>query len=848
VAISEDLTLNIAPALQAAAESGRAVSVALTGALTDFASAAPAAINSALAQTDAAPVGAAIETAVEEADKTVTAEPDAEAIPPAVEGAIESADKTVEAAPDVEPIAPAIEGAIASADRSAEVEPQAEQIAPAIEEAIAEADKTVTIEVDAGDAQQQLEGVSGAGQEATDSLAGVGTQAVNAAGGLDTAGNAATITSGAVAVLGGNFGGLISKMGPYGAAIVGAAAVTHVFVGSALEAQEVTARFTDTFGALAPAVEQIDIGGLNISIADLAVKVGASDDALRSAVTSFAQLGIAGGATQDEVAGTAEQLVALSAAVSVLKPELGSADEIIGGLTNSLARGGRTLAQYGITLSAAEIETRALANTGKSATSELTQYEKATAGAQLASEKYGNTLGTTVEKGSKATSVMLRSLRTEIGETIEGLGAPLIEPVLALFRAAAPAIGGIVKIIGVALEVLAPIISGVALAFEVVGPIINVVAKALDFLAPALKVTVVAVLALSSGIAPLIAAFAAVAAVVGFFHKDVKDVNDEVAKTPPVIANMGVAVTGMGTALEDAGAKMERMQSRLVPIPALVESLRQSVEVNTPGIAAAFDKASKDSTVSLMSFQVALSEQLRAQREFFSNLNFIIASGGLEIAALLAKQGSEQAAVSAKAIAAATPIEIKALDDKAKELKDFNFQQGRQVATRLAEGMALEIQNAVANIHDTIESAGNILGSLFTKGAAAGITSGAPSVSKAVTGIGTTATRGFSATIDARSPSRVAIDLARRFGEGIVVGLERSIPAVRAASANIAGALGAASVPVTASAASSSTSVVVAQGAVQITFTGGVTPGAIPDVRTAVDDAFRNLLQEIGRR
>jgi hypothetical protein len=842
--ISEDLTLNIAPALQAVAELDRA----LTAVLSNFASSAPQEINAALAQTDAAPVGAAIETAVEGADKTVTAEPDAEAIAPAVEGAIESADKTVEAVPDVEPIAPAIEGAIEGADKTAEVEPEAEQIAPAIEEAIAEADKTVTIEADTGDAEEQLAGISEASKGAADSLAATGTQAVAAAGGLDVAGNAATITSGAVAVLGGNFTGLISKMGPYGVAVAGAAAVTHVFVGSALEAQEGLARFTDTFGALAPAVEQVNIGGLNLSIADLAVKVGASDDALRSAVSSFAQLGIASGATQDEVAGTAEQLVALSAGVSVLKPQLGSADEVIGGLTNALARGGRTLAEYGITLSADEIALRALQNTGKTAATDLTQYEKATAGAQLATEKFGDTLGTTVEKGSKQTSVMLRSLKTEIGETIEGLGAPLIEPVLSLFKSAAPAIGGIVKIIGVALEVLAPIISGVAAAFEIIGPIIGTVAAALDFLAPVLKVVAVVLLALTGPLGLVVAGFTAVKAVVGFFRKDVEDVNEEVAKTPPVIANMGVAVTGMGTALEDAGAKMERMHSRIVPIPALVESLRETIDIHVPGIAAAFDKASKDTTVSLQSFQVALSEQLRAEREFFSNLNLIIASGGREIAALLASQGPERGAAAAKAIGVATPIEIKALDDQAKELKAFSFQQGREISTRLAEGMALEIQNAVANIHDTVESAGNILGNLFTKGAAAGISSGAPSVSKAVQGIGSTATRGFSASIDARSPSRVAIDLARRFGEGIVVGLEQSIPSVRAMSANIAGALGSASVPVTAKSSSSSTSVVVAQGAVQITFAGGVTPSAIPDVRAAVDDAFGRLVHELGRR
>lgn len=845
MAISEDLTLNIAPALAAVAELGRA----LDGVLKAFAQDAPQEINAALSRTDAAPVQTAIEGAVKDADKIVKAVPDATDIPPAVEGAIKESDKIVKAEPDATALPPAIADAIEGSNRTVTTEPDVEQIPPAVEAALAEVDATIVVEADTAAAEESLGGLSETSGGLADSLGKVGVGAEQATGGIDAASKAADIASGATAVLGGNFAALASKAGPYGVAIAGVAAVTGVFVGKALASQEVMARFTETFGPLTAAIEQVDIGGLNTSLGDLAIQVGASAGGLRTAATDFGRLAIASGATQDAAAKTAEQLIALSAAASVLKPSLGSADQVIGGLTSALARGGRTLAEYGIALTTAEIQQRAMTNTGKTQAAELTQVEKATAGAQLATEKYGDTLGTTVEKGSKQTSVMLRSLRTEITSTISGLGAPLIEPVLAVFKSAAPAIGGIVKIIGVALQVLAPIISGVALAFQVIGPIIGAVAVALDFLSPALKVVGVVLLALTGPLGLVVAGFTAVKAVIGLFREDTEKVNQEVAKTPPVIANMGSAVSGLGTRLEEAGAKMQGMQNRLVPIPALVESIAQTVEVNVPGIAAAFDKASKDTTVSLMSFQVALSEQLRAQREFFSNLHFIIASGGQEIAALLAAQGSEQAAISAKAIAAGAPAQIKALNDVAVQLKTLNREQGKQIAVELATGMALQIQNAIEDIRDSLSGASNLLGRLFSSGVATGITSGAPSVSKAVQGIGSTAARGFGATIDARSPSRVAIDLASKFGEGIVIGLNRSVPAVRAASSGIANALGIATTSGLASVASSSSSTItVAQGAVQITFAGGVTPSAVPGVEAVIDQAFGRLLQELGRK
>lgn len=736
--LEADLGLRIDSALNAVAQLDRA--------LTQVADDAGDLLATDLAkgvQIDASPLGTAIEASVKGADTDVAVgDVDAAVVTATIDQSVQSADTAVVvASADAGPVTATIESAVNAADTAVEIPaPEASPITDSIEGAIADADKTVTIEVDTGDAAESLAGVAGGAESASDELASVGQQAVAAAGGLDSTASAATITSGAISVLQGNFGALSSKLGPIGGVVTGVAGALGIFVSKAITSTETTARFTDTFGALAPAILQVDIGGLNLQLSDLTAKVGASGVGLKSAASDFGQLAIASGETQKEAATTAEQLIALSAAASVLKPSLGSADQVIGGLTNSLARGGRSLAEYGITLTAGEIQARALADTGKSVAGELTQVEKATAGAALATEKYGNTLDDVVEKGSKNASVQLRALKTEAFGAISSLGAPLIAPVLDVLKSAAPAIAGIVKVIGTVLQALEPVLQGVAVGFQIIAPVISVVADVLQFLSPVLKVVAVALLALTGPLGLVVAGFTAVKAIVGLFKKDTADANEEAGKTPPILDNMGKSVAA-------AGESWAGLQESITPVPALVTAVAQTIVVELPGIASAFDKASKDSTVSLMSFQVALHDQLVAEQQFFANLSFIIASGGLAIAEQLAKQGPERGAAAAKAIAGTTPFQIKALEVQAEELAAFELGRGQEISTRLAEGFALGIQKQLGSIKASVNQLKTVVDQAFV----------------------------------IRSPSRWAMERGQLIGEGLAVGITSSLPKVSTA-------------------------------------------------------------------
>lgn len=736
--LEADLGLRIDSALNAVAQLDRA--------LTQVADDAGELLATDLAkgvQIDASPLGTAIEASVKGADTDVAVgDVDAAVVTTTIDQSVQSADTDVVVAnADAGPVTTTIESAVNAADTAVAIPaPDASPVTESLEASIADADKTVVIEVDSGDAEQELSGLGSTSDDTAESLGAIGQQAATAAGGLDTAGNAATVTSGAISVLQGNFGALASKLGPTGAVITGVTGALGIFVGKAITSTETTARFTDTFGALAPAILQVNIGGLNLQLSELTAQVGASGVGLKAAASDFGQLAIASGETQREAATTAEQLIALSAAASVLKPSLGAADQVIGGLTNALARGGRTLAEYGISLTAGQIQARALADTGKSTAGELTQVEKATAGAALATEKYGDTLADVVEKGSKNASVQLRALKTEAFGAISALGTPLIGPVLDVLKSAAPAIGSIVKIIGTVLQALSPILQGVAVGFEIIAPVISVVADGLQFLSPVLKVVAVALIALTGPIGLVVAGFTAVKAVVGLFKKDTEDANEEAGKTPPILDTMGKSVAA-------AGESWAGLQASITPVPALVSAVAQTIVVELPGIASAFDKASKDSTVSLMSFQVALHEQLIAEQQFFANLSFIIASGGLAIAEQLAKQGPERGAAAAKAIAGTTPFQIKALEAQAEELAAFELGRGQEISTRLAEGFALGIQKQLGSIKVSVNQLKTVVDQAFV----------------------------------IRSPSRWAMERGQLIGEGLAVGITSSMPKVSTA-------------------------------------------------------------------
>lgn len=740
--LEADLGLRIDSALNAVAQLDRA--------LTQVADDAGELLATDLTkgvQIDASPLGTAIEASVKGADTDVAVgDVDAAVVTTTIDQSVQSADTDVVVAnADAGPVTTTIESAVNAADTAVEIPaPDASLITDSIEGAIADADKAVTIEVDTGDAAESLSGVAGASETAGDELANVGQQAVAAAGGIGAAGSAASITSGAVSVLGGNFEGIAAKAGPAGAAVVGVSTALGIFVGKAITSTETTARFTDTFGALAPAILQVDIGGLNLQLSELTAQVGASGVGLKSAAADFGRLAISAGETQREAATTAEQLIALSAASSVLKPSLGSADQVIGGLTNSLARGGRSLAEYGISLTAGEIQARALADTGKSVAGELTQVEKATAGAALATEKYGNTLDDVVEKGSKNASVQLRALKTEAFGAISSLGAPLIGPVLDVLKSAAPAIAGVVKVIGSVLQAITPLLKVVAIAFEVLAPAISLVVPVLQLLAPALQLV-------AAGLNLILSPLKFVAEGLGWLADKLGAGGDKAATfassaaaVPPVIGEIGDKAARAKDPIQD-------LTQTVTDTAKAVEDAQKSIEDSLPGIGAAFGKVAEDGKASMAELRQALLDQFIAESQFFANLKVIVAKGGTDVADAIRAQGPERGAALAEAVAKSTPFLVAQLEFQADQVKtlEHGFAQDWGVA---AGGGYIE-----------------------------GILSVVPQMQIATIDAVKKVTASGNAQLGIRSPSQVFAKMGQQVGAGLALGIRSSTPVVVAA-------------------------------------------------------------------
>lgn len=359
---------------------------------------------------------------------------------------------------DTSAVTEGIDSAVAAADTNVGVTAQVDaDTAPAEGEIAALDSEPVTVEVDAdtAPAQEQLDGLGASGTQAAEGL------------------DAASASAAGFAVAGGlaskNIGGLGSKIeavGPQSAAAVGGitavAAVLGVAFEKAVAATAAQDRFNQTFGDLAPEVERVNVGNLDRDLGDLSVELGSIASGVRNAASNFGQLGVASGASQEEVAKSSDQLVALAARAVALNPALGSVGDVAGRMGRALSRGGRFAADFKVALTTDEIAARALADTGKLTTSELTFYDKAAAGAAIATEKYGDSLDQAITKGSESPIIQLRKLEVEFSKALTEIGQPLVVPIIDILTKAEPIFISFARTLGavgtVAIAVLGPML------------------------------------------------------------------------------------------------------------------------------------------------------------------------------------------------------------------------------------------------------------------------------------------------------------------------------------------------------------------------------------------------------
>lgn len=407
------------------------------------------------------------------------------------------------------------------------VEADTSAIPEEVDAAVAEADPTVEVTVDADTTQAEAEiaavdappievevdANTEPAQAALDDLAASATSAsgpTNQIGAsLEGIGAGAAAAEGGVAGITGVLAGLPIAGAAAAAGVVVVAKAADDFFNKAVKAEAATQRFNETFGAFAEEVNQINVGNLNTSLADLALELGSSASGLRNSLSNIGQLGAASGIAADQVAKTAEQVAALSARAVALNPNLGEVGDVAASLTKGLARGGRFAAGFGIALTSAEINARALADTGKSTAAELTVYEKSAAGAALATEKLGNHLEEDIAKGTNNPIIQLRELTAQFNKASVEIGKPLVSPIFDLLKTVEPLAIGLAQVLGGLAEILVPVLDGILSGIEpIIGALVEELVPAFQKLVKPIGDVATSFGELIASVAPLISVVA----------------------------------------------------------------------------------------------------------------------------------------------------------------------------------------------------------------------------------------------------------------------------------------------------------------------------------------------------
>lgn len=396
----------------------------------------------------------------------------------AVDAAVASVDATVPVLADADDVTTSIDAAVEAADAQAQVQGDASEVTAAVDAAVADAQATVPVDADTAAAAAEIAGLADdaptievpvevvGAEAAAAEVASVGDAAGAAAGGVgDLSGGVAGLSAatdlagGSAAGLGNLLGNLGPKAGAAGAGIAALAGFTHQVFTNALAAEAATHRFNTVLGDMADEVENIDVGGLSTTIGDLAIQLGSGDEEIRQVAASFFELGTSAGRSSEEVAGATEQILALAGRARALNPQLGEVADIASGLTTAFARGGRALAGYGIALSSAEINARALADTGKDSADQLTVFDKAAAGAAIATEKFGGSIKEAIGTAADDPSIRLASLATRFDEFLESVGTPIVMPILDLLDEFIPVAEDVAGSLGEVVEAGLPLVA-----------------------------------------------------------------------------------------------------------------------------------------------------------------------------------------------------------------------------------------------------------------------------------------------------------------------------------------------------------------------------------------------------
>ena len=266
----------------------------------------------------------------------------------------------------------------------------------------------------------------------------------------------------------------VAKVGGGFAAV---AAAAGGFFTAAVQSESATRSFNQTLGELAPAIDNVDVNGLDISLQELAETLGSDDEAVLTVATRFGQLGITSNAAAEDIATANNQLFAVAANIRATNPALGELDQIATRAGQAFIRGGRAAAGLGLSLTSQQIRAEAANQTGKDINATFTQFELFAAGAALASEQFGSAVERNIDQALQNPAIALGNIQQIFANTIEELGKPLVIPVLQLLRDGIPVATGFLTLVS---EIAVGLLPVVQAAFAAISPVLQTVTSSLQ--------------------------------------------------------------------------------------------------------------------------------------------------------------------------------------------------------------------------------------------------------------------------------------------------------------------------------------------------------------------------------
>lgn len=511
---------------------------------------------------------------------------------------------------DAAAVTDGVDAALAAVDSVVVVDADAAAVTGEVDAAVAGADSTVTVDADVSAAEQSVAGIA----DTEPVVVPVEADVADAVVGVEQVGQAASTSSTEVAGLtgatsalgvaasgaGGSTRGLSAAVGSTGGTIAATAGAAAVF-GSALtglysigvRSAAAQQTFNAVLGRSAEAVNSIDVGGLNTDIAGLAQATGSGAAGTRNAAAALFQLGESSGTARPQVEQATEQILALAANAVATRPTLGQLGDVVGPLGNALARGGRAAARFGFDLQASEIQAEAVRLGLAETDGTVSQYARTVAGASLASQQLGDSIGENVSNAGDNATIALRQVQRELDSLRAAAGRRLIEPVNEVLQAAVPIAGVFADTLSSLAVGVLPLVGG---ALAAISPPLQLLATALGAI-PAPVLTGVAAFFALQAVLPLIGAGLDALAVGAYNAVGALAALDVAAAANPVTllaAGLAVAVTAFVAfrgASGSAGAAADADRKRLQDLAdTLTEAVGPSIDTYTDAIKSAADE------------------------------------------------------------------------------------------------------------------------------------------------------------------------------------------------------------------------------------------------------------------